>query len=869
VRIPGRAYGPAVEAVSPGHGVVSAKVRIPSIAAMPRERLLALLEGVWTHRLALVTAPAGCGKSTLLAEYARGCGAPVAWYQAECGDADPRTFLTHLEVAARSALGAVPGPWRTEADAALALEGSSPQRLLVVIDDLHALRGTPAEATLERLLHYLPPGIAVVAATRRQPAINLTRLRVASMLLEVDADALRFRLWEVERLFRDFYGEQLRPEELAELARRTEGWAAVLHLFHLATRDRPPEERRRTMAVLGTRLRLVREYLVRNVLDDLDDRTRRFVLWSSVVDRVSGPLCDQLLGSDGGERTLADLERRQLVSQLRDRHGWYRCHEVLRSHLETILVEEVGEQRVREQRRRGGALLEAAGAYTGALGAYCAGDDWSAAARLLGLHGEQLGTDPGWWIEYVPPAVVDEDAWVLLALARRHRAAGRCREAVDVYRRAEARFGAASPAELCGRERTSVAVWMEAHVPLAGSWPAWLRAATVGQPLSVRAQLPGGEVAGHLAGGLSELLAGQLRLARASLDQVMGAPDGGHALRGCARAGLAVVTALEGGPHAGRLLEAAAEEAERDALPWLARLAREALALVVPPRETATDRGADEDLGWGRGLGSLLAGWGAVNRGEARVECLEEAAHTFDALHAPVLECWARALLAVASVRRGADASRATAERAEAMARALGVAGARALALAALAELDPAGDARVAATRIADDCGLALPSPPAPALPAAAPAAPPPPPRPRPPGGAAGCAAGASPDQLPGRSHRLRWWRQARSRHDQAEGPVAAAPSRHARRQARPPRGHRRGALAGGRHRHRPAQPPRRRVQRPSAAGTGRRGWGRCRDLPGGRRLPPRRGRRRPGGIRGRPGRRTQGAAGRRPGRRT
>ena len=118
--------------------------------------------------------------------------------------------------------------WQRVEDAAAALEERPEGTALLVVDDLHALEGTAAEAAFARIVDYAPPWLAILAASRVAPAFNLSRLRVSGELLEIDADDLRFRAWEVERLFRDLYGEPVAPGDLAVLARRTEGWAAGL-----------------------------------------------------------------------------------------------------------------------------------------------------------------------------------------------------------------------------------------------------------------------------------------------------------------------------------------------------------------------------------------------------------------------------------------------------------------------------------------------------------------------------------------------------------------------------------------------------------------------------------------------------------------
>src|SRR5205807_10361636 len=136
------------------------------------------------------------------------------------------------------------------------------------------LEDSPAELALERLIDYAPPSITFLIGSRALPGFNLSRLRVSGALLEIGSEDLRFRSWEVERLFRDFYREPLPPEELAELARRTEGSAAGLQLFHLATRGTSPQERRRTLSALRKRSRLTRAHAARNVLHQLPAELR-------------------------------------------------------------------------------------------------------------------------------------------------------------------------------------------------------------------------------------------------------------------------------------------------------------------------------------------------------------------------------------------------------------------------------------------------------------------------------------------------------------------------------------------------------------------------------------------------------------------
>ncbi len=327
--------------VPPGE-VIGARVRTPRVRALPRERVDALFDRIWDQRLSLVVAPAGSGKTTALAQFAERSAHPVAWYRAEESDESLSDFLAHLARALTDALPGVAGSFETVRGVVAALERWSGDRAAILIDDLHVLRGSPAEAAIGRLIDYLPPNFCVAATSRRLPTFDVSRLRLDGELLEIGTDDLRFRTWEVEQLFRDLYGTTLPPEDLARLTRRVEGWAAGLQLYHLAARSKPPHERRKLIDAVSSTSRLGREYLTRNVLASLDDELRTFLIDTCVLTVLTGPLCDELTGRNDSRALLEHLEREQLFTFALDEEGAYRYHEVLRSHLDALLVERDG-----------------------------------------------------------------------------------------------------------------------------------------------------------------------------------------------------------------------------------------------------------------------------------------------------------------------------------------------------------------------------------------------------------------------------------------------------------------------------------------------------------------------------------------------
>jgi len=714
-----RTGGPGTGRVAAG--IIPAKIRAPRVRWLARERLDQLVPRLWQHRLTLVVAPAGSGKTTLLAAWAGLADAPAAWYRAESVDGSEESLVAHLGAAFAAVVPDLEPAWRSVDQAALVLDERPEARLLLVIDDLHALTGTPAEVALERFLDNAPPSLAVVAGTRVAPSFNLSRRRVSGEIMELSGDDLRFRPWEVERLFRDFYGEALHPDELARLARRTEGWAAGLQLFHLATRGKAAAERQRLLASLGPSSRLMREYLARNVVAELPDDLRQFLVGTCVLRRLTGSICDRLLERHGSRALLEELERRSVFTVALDDEGTYRYHEVLRSHLEGILVETVGEAAARARARRGGELLEADGAIAEAVAAYSRAEEWAAVDRLLDRHGERLAAGQGAWMDTLPPALLVQDPWLTLATARRHRAEGRWTQAVDAYGRAEALFGSGEAGSSCRRERLALAAWLEPLPAPAADWSGALRSAVARDPL-LRRPADDDEPGRQVGIGLAALVGGRVADARAILRRAADDEAGGPVLGAIAAVGASVAGLLAGDPRAVVEAEQAIAAAEHAGVGWLARVGRAALAIAGAPagaeyaRSDATavrDAAAREDDRWGEALAALAEGWAAMRGPEVALEPLDASAARFHALGAGSLEAWARGLAALARARAGEPGAREAAHSAESAARSAGIAVVAAMAQRALAELDPLGDGSLgaAADGILADAGVVLPAP--------------------------------------------------------------------------------------------------------------------------------------------------------------
>jgi len=634
-------------------GVISSKIRPPTASALTRDRIAAQLGALWKQRLGLIVAPAGYGKTTAMTALAASAGVPVAWYRVEAWDSDEASLLLHLETALRRAIPGLAGSWTTLAGAAAAVEEGITTPVLLVIDDFHTIEGTPAEALLEHFVEYAPESLAVLVASRSQPHFNLPRLRVLGRVVELGVDDLRFRTWEVEQLFRDFYRQPLAPHELAELARRTNGWAAGLHLFHLATRNRSGDERRSVLEALSSRSRMIREFLTSNVLDQLPAELRAFLVSTSVLEVLNGQLCDWYLGRQGSQAILLELHRRRLFTLALDGENSFRYHEVLRAHLEGVLVDEIGEDAVQKACLRAGALLEEAGALPEALRAYSRAGDDDAVARLLGRQGAALADHPGHWIESLPPALLENDPWLLLALARRHAAGGRTTAALDVYRRAEAGFAGRAVAEVCRDERLTLQSWAapDSTHPRQDHWLTALRAILDPSTESRSARfaaLPGAR--GALIASLAELIGGRLTAARDAGLALARETDATGAIAAAGAVVAGAASLLMGDPAGIVDLGRAEDQAESAEAGWIARIARAARSLAAcgdPPIVAASVRDAclqDGDR-WGAALAMLSEGAGLNDRGDASASAtLLRAGELFHELHAGRLQRLARDL---------------------------------------------------------------------------------------------------------------------------------------------------------------------------------------------------------------------------------
>jgi DNA-binding SARP family transcriptional activator len=660
-------------------------IREPDRAGLLRPRLLEALGSLRTSRLAIVAAPAGTGKTTLLTQFAQTWPGPVGWWQVEPGNASVGAVVRGV----RRAVGDPAADEPADLDELIERLSAAPQTgRLLVVDDLHLLDRTEAEAALETLILRTPASLRLLVGSRRMPGVNLAQHELSATTV-ITAEDLRFRSWEVEYLLADVYREPLPPDDVAALTRRLNGWAAGVHMFHLSTTTRPLAERRRAIAALDGRSALTRGYLARTVLAELPADLRDFVVRTCVFEVLTPARCDGLLERPGhSARLLAELDRRQAFTSTSDGGVTYRYHDVLRAHLAGTLAEELGEDGARRWHARAAEQLVAEGALVDAARAYARAEEWSRVVDLLDeLAGRVADEDIEPWRELLPGWLVAGDPWLIYAEARHLLARGQVAPAVERLRQAEEHLTDEPSRAPVRALRHLAAVWLPGGDTSGGHGLSRLRAAVRGHPALIAGTTPDQP----LVTALAYLLAGNLAEARRALAAPVEERLDLPAL--AARLLQALLATAERRPEARRLVSSVLADAERGRLPWLVRLARAGAALgggeagLADARAVVRECDRDGDP-WGALLALGMICLVRSLAAEVDATDLEEAAELLERCRraeAATPAAWAQALLALATARASLGDAELEAQRADALARSTGVPGARVMALAAAA----------------------------------------------------------------------------------------------------------------------------------------------------------------------------------------
>jgi LuxR family maltose regulon positive regulatory protein len=340
------------------HQLLRTKLSIPLIRAelVARPRLLAQLNEGLAGKLTLVSAPAGFGKTTLLACWSKSCQLPVAWLSLDESDNEPVRFIAYLVASLETVIG-----WQAtkgqpeiyslrEMPIAASMHASrladvinrlaaKPVRFILILDDYHTITNPLNHKTVNYLIENLPPQMHMVIASRADPPLPLARLRSQGQLSELRSIDLRFTGEETSNFLQKELGRGLSPEDQSSLANKTEGWIAGLQMAVLALRSPSPEKPQEMSDFIRSFTgsnRFILDYLVEEVLDRQSEEIQDFLLKTSILERMSAPLCNEVVGGlepsnlpglKHSNEILEYLDRANLfIIALDDQREWFRYH---------------------------------------------------------------------------------------------------------------------------------------------------------------------------------------------------------------------------------------------------------------------------------------------------------------------------------------------------------------------------------------------------------------------------------------------------------------------------------------------------------------------------------------------------------------
>ena len=387
---------------------------------------------VMDHKLILISAPAGFGKTTLISEWIATGEHPVAWLSLDEGDNDPARFLSYIIAALQTIKGEIGAgllgalqdtqPPSSEAVLTALLNEITtvPDQFVLVLDDYHVIDSRPVGEALTFLLEHLPPRMYLIIATREDPDLPLARLRARDQLTELRAADLRFMPSETAEFLNRVMSLNLAAEDIDALEARTEGWIAGLQLAAISMQG--DHDTASFIESFTGSHRFVLDYLVEEVLQQQSEAVQNFLLRTSILERMCGPLCDSVLltCSGSGQETLEYLERANLfIVPLDNERCWYRYH-----HLFAELLRQRLQQhgKMAEYHIRASEWNEDNGLEFDAFHHAAAANDVERTSRLIQGKGMPLHVRGALvpvlnWLESLPTTVLDERPilWVMYA----------------------------------------------------------------------------------------------------------------------------------------------------------------------------------------------------------------------------------------------------------------------------------------------------------------------------------------------------------------------------------------------------------------------------------------------------------------------
>ena len=396
----------------------------PRPRLVSRPRLIECLPEGLGYDLVLISAPAGFGKTTLLGEWARRDrpGVHTCWVSLDEGDNDPVRFFDYVVLALQRFqphLGdkvlswlhsPQPPPVRSVLGAlANDLVGLS-EDLVLALDDFQFVSSPDVHDALTYLLDRLPPRVHLLIATRADPPLPLARLRGRGQMLEIGADDLRFTVEETAGLLRELRGAQLPADQVEALTERTEGWAVGLKMAALSMGQQ--QDVSGFIKSFAGSHHYVMDYLIQEVLQQQTGDVQDFLLRTSVLEKLTAPLCDAVTGRTDSQELLPALERANLLLvPLDESRQWFRYEHLFSDLLRHRLANVAGEEDVAELHRRASRWYKANGLLRESIDHALAAQDWEAAADLLVEVADRYGERGEWvtlraWLQALPEEIL-------------------------------------------------------------------------------------------------------------------------------------------------------------------------------------------------------------------------------------------------------------------------------------------------------------------------------------------------------------------------------------------------------------------------------------------------------------------------------
>jgi LuxR family transcriptional regulator, maltose regulon positive regulatory protein len=424
-----------VEAATPQRDrLLATKLHVPRPRPgfLVRPRLTERLSQGTAGALTLVCAPAGFGKTSLLGDWARRSRQPVAWLSLDAGDSDPARFWRYVAAALDELRPGVGlrvealfqgGQPPLEAVVTVLINQlvTEPEQVVLVLDDYQLVEAPLVHESLAWLLERLPSQLRLVLASRADPPLPLARLRAGGQLVELREADLRFTREETAALLGTAVGPGLSEAAVAVLGERTEGWVAGLQLAALSLHGHTDVDA--FVAGFSGSHRYVLDYLTEEVLDRQPQELRAFLLETSILERLSGPLCDAVTGRSDSQQLLEQAERAHLfLVPLDEERGWWRYHQLFANLLHVRLQQEQPD-RAAELHRAAARWHEAHELADEAIGHALAAGDTTWAARLIErqLDAHFLrweGATLQRWLAALPTELVSSRPRLSLAQAR-------------------------------------------------------------------------------------------------------------------------------------------------------------------------------------------------------------------------------------------------------------------------------------------------------------------------------------------------------------------------------------------------------------------------------------------------------------------